>query len=148
NSHSIFPGTSQGGGQTSAGMPTANLPPGQLPQSGGMAAHPMPTMPSATAQLPAGTQPVPASQLPAGAAPHGITPVAFPYGRHMGLPGAAVPDAAAVGERVPLNCQQARLDRDGQGWKLVCAGYDVARFGSSEADAKLALSAVHYYRFT
>lgn len=78
--------------------------------------------------------------------PGGLTPEALPAGRQFGaLP--PRPDLAALAETVPFDWRQVQVRRDGKGWKLFFGSYALADFGSNEREARLAHSAINYYRF-
>jgi hypothetical protein len=49
---------------------------------------------------------------------------------------------------VPFDWRQAQIKQEGADWKLVAGGQVLADFGNNAHEARLALSAVRYYRFT
>jgi hypothetical protein len=61
---------------------------------------------------------------------------------------ASLSDQLADAERVPLDWRQAQIREDDDGWKLVVGNRTLANFGPHDVDARLALRAVQYYRFT
>jgi hypothetical protein len=77
-----------------------------------------------------------------------IGPAALPQGRQLGLPGSGAGDLTPLGDRVPTHWRQVQLRQEGKDWKLVLGGYTLASFGPSERDARTALAAVQFYRFT
>jgi hypothetical protein len=49
---------------------------------------------------------------------------------------------------VPLDWQHVEVKQDGADWKLVAGNDTLANFGTHDTDARLALRAVRFYRFT
>jgi hypothetical protein len=77
-----------------------------------------------------------------------LTPAALPSGRQLGASGGETSDFMPVGDRVPVHWRQVQLRQEGKDWKLVLGGYTLASFGPNERAARLALSAVQYYRIS
>jgi hypothetical protein len=78
----------------------------------------------------------PALAPPAGGPPEG--PPGVKPNVHGGASGSA--------ERVPFDWRQLQLRQEGGAWKLRAGGQEFADFGSDERDARLALTALQYYR--
>jgi hypothetical protein len=123
--------------------------------------------PSALAPAPLRLHPFPPArepgpQAPGSAAPRrtdaGVMHATFqqpagPAGAPPASPAGATPAPPAApdlldAERVPVDWQRAGLRQDADGWKLVAGTTTLANFGSHDRDARLALAAVRYYRFT
>lgn len=73
---------------------------------------------------------------------------AFPQTRQLSPTNARLPDIGSLGDRVPIDWRQAQVRRDGGEWKLTAGAYTLASFGPREQEAKQALNALRYYRFT
>jgi hypothetical protein len=58
------------------------------------------------------------------------------------------PARQPTAERVPFDWRRVEARQEGADWKLVAGGQTLANFGPNVTDARLALSAVRYYRFT
>lgn len=71
--------------------------------------------------------------------PGAVAPVSL---RSLRLPGTEAAD------RVAIDSRQLQVRRDGGDWKLVMGNHVIAGFGPSEGDARLAQSALRYYRCT
>jgi hypothetical protein len=55
---------------------------------------------------------------------------------------------AAASDRVPFDWRQVRLQHENGDWKLLIGGYALATFGGNEPEARQALAAMQFYRFT
>ncbi len=77
-----------------------------------------------------------------------LVPPPLPYGRQLAAANPSLADVTVLAERVPFDWRRVELRRDQQDWKLVAGSYTLANFGSRQADARQALAALQYYRFT
>jgi hypothetical protein len=89
--------------------------------------------------------PTPGASPPTGG---GIGAGLVPAAQLPGAPPALVADHQGLSERVPFDWRQAQVRRENQDWKLMIGGYTLANFGANERDARQALTALNYYRFT
>ncbi len=119
--------------------PSLSSPSLQVPRTPGAPAPGEPTQPRGV-----GTPP---GDL-GGYTPHAPKPLPLPHGRQLATPNPFGPDWTALADRVPFNWRQVQVRRDGKDWKLVHGGYTLASFGNDERGARLALSAVQFYRLT
>jgi hypothetical protein len=79
----------------------------------------------------------------------GAVPTDLPStNRQLATPAASARNSPLVLERVPIDWKEVRLQKEGQDWKLVYAGYTLANFGSNESDARHGLIVVQHFRFT
>ncbi len=100
--------------------------------------------------LPSASPTSPAPPANAGPARPSLTGRQQPLWRAQPAPGSrATPAVAATAERVPFDWRQVQL-RQGPGgeWKLAAGSLVLADFGPNAQQARLALSALRYYRFT
>jgi hypothetical protein len=95
-----------------------------------------------TAPAPDGAQ---APRRPLGAAPGAPAAPGLPAGASAAP---SLADQLADAERVTLDWQQAQVRQDDDGWKLIVGNLTLANFGPHDSDARLALQAVQFYRFT
>lgn len=108
-------------------------------------------MPGQTAQPPLQTQ---VQQRPPFADParsdpsNTLVPPPLPFGRQLASTTPALADLATQGERVPFDWRRVQVRQENQDWKLVAGGYTLANFGTRPSDARQALAALQYYRFT
>jgi hypothetical protein len=118
---------------------------------------PLPTLTSRThqpadagAHQPAGFQPTsfPSVTPTKGLPGSGLPPATFPIGRQLNTPNPLLPNAAEVGDRVPIDWRQVQARQEERVWKLAYGDYVLARFGSNEREAKQAQSVLSYYHFT
>src|SRR5207249_6784379 len=72
----------------------------------------------------------------------------LPSGRQLVTANASAQDLAVLGERVPFDWRRVELRQDKQDWKLVAGSYALANFGGHQDDARRALTALQFYRFT
>lgn len=76
-----------------------------------------------------------------------ISPESLPLGRQLAPP--SVMGASNPGEgvnRIPFEWRQLQVRREGRDWKLVSGPFTLADFGANERDARLAQSAIQFYR--
>jgi hypothetical protein len=72
----------------------------------------------------------------------------LPHGGQPAMPGYQGNDLSPLTDHVPLDWHQVRLKQEGQEFKLMQGTYTIANFGKAEREARQALGAAQYYRFT
>lgn len=72
----------------------------------------------------------------------------LPLGHQLAAPNLNPATLGGNEQLMPLDWQQVSLRRDGPDWNLIHAGTILATFGTHEREARQALEAVHFYRFT
>jgi hypothetical protein len=136
----------------STGLPAAGMVASEMPQSSAQQTTPLPPGVPPTTSLPPGAAQAPAvSHLPGGNGSTGnaVSPALLSSARQLAPPTTpAASELEALAERVPLDYHQVRLQHDRLGWRLMCANYLVADFGSDENAARRAELAFQAYRFT
>ncbi len=75
-------------------------------------------------------------------------PSPSPFGRQLVPANASARDLAVVAERVPFDWRRVEVRQNKQDWILAAGGYTLANFGSRQVEARQALTALQYYRFT
>lgn len=80
--------------------------------------------------------------------PNPFIPPSFPQTRQLSVPHIVINDTGSGAERTPFEWRQMQVRHEGKEWKLASGPYTLATFGSNEYDARLAQSAVQFYRFT
>jgi hypothetical protein len=68
--------------------------------------------------------------------------------RQLDRAGFLAPDPGFLGDRVPFDWRQVQLRRQERDWVLASGSTVLANFGANEMDARQALRAIEYYRFT
>jgi hypothetical protein len=68
--------------------------------------------------------------------------------RQLDRAGMLTPEPAFLGDRVGFDWHQVQVRRQDRDWVLASGGMILGNFGSNESEARQALRALEYYRFT
>ena len=77
--------------------------------------------------------------------PSTVTPLPLPSGRQLAYPNAPNKGDPDLGDRVPFDRRQVKLQKDNKEWKLMLAGWTLANFGSDDNEARRGLAALQFY---
>jgi hypothetical protein len=72
----------------------------------------------------------------------------LPHNLQQPMPGYLANDLSSFTDHIPLDWHQTRLKMDGPDYKLAQGNYTIVNTGKGEREARQAMGAVQYYRFT